>query len=177
MLRIEDFFQEFERLKERVRILETAPRLPDVSTLAGRLNTFDPSLATAVDVPGNCSRSTTGFGDPTTGSAGPSVTVATGARVLVVYGATVIENDTTSGGSGNIQLLVDGVAVTNSEAHLNVNQLQTDIDGFLTVEASVARGKVVTGLTPGDHTFKLEYRSDGDNTVQWYDRWIAVLPL
>lgn len=102
-------------------------------------------------------------------TAGPerTVTVGQSGRVIVLGGAFAVSYDTNQ--SAVIGLKVDG----NASYDWAVVTNNTGGD----VGANIARAELIEGLTPGNHTFKLQYRQTlGGGSVEFAVRWLLVLP-
>jgi hypothetical protein len=137
-----------------------------------------PSAATAGTdyvVPTSLSGATVATDETTTSgsyvdlaTAGPSVTITTVGTVAVVWMAGRYYN-TTAGQDGSIAVVVSG-ATTVAAADGNAAVSANTVAGF-----AVPFGRIVilTGLTPGSNTFKLQYKRSA-GTAHFLDRTIAV---
>lgn len=117
---------------------------------------------------------TTTFGDPATGSPGPSVTVSTGITAIVGYRATLRIASTTA--RVEMSYAISGATTRASSTTRSVGySVSNNASGTgLNMRGGVT--DLATGLTPGTNTFKLEYNVSS-GTGQAIDRRIWVLPL
>lgn len=113
--------------------------------------------------------SNTTFGDLAT--AGPSVTLTTGASVIVWISGNVTHG--AAGNSANVSVAVSGATTlaANGTNSTNVSSAGASFDNVF------SRCLVLTGLTPGSNTFTLKYQNNGGGTWSFYNRSIAVLAL
>lgn len=109
------------------------------------------------------------YGDLTT--VGPSVTLTTGATVLIWISATITHGAV--GNSAHVSVAVSG-ATTLAAADANSAAVSCYAAGH---NLNAARVLLLTGLTPGSNTFTLKYRNDGGGTWNFHNRSIAVLAL
>lgn len=110
-----------------------------------------------------------GFADLAT--AGPSVTLTMSGTVAYVWCSAVAYR---TGGAGNSALL--GVAVSGSSTVAASAVTQTSSAGA-SITASLSTSFLLTGLTPGSNTFKLQYKNDGGTNWHFLDRAITVIAL
>lgn len=96
---------------------------------------------------------------------GPSVTVATGTRALVIIASGCYNG----GGAAIASFEVSGASTVAASDNWSVQN--ANVPGIR--GASV---KLVTGLTPGNNTFKMKYRGSG-GTGNFFFREIIVIPL
>lgn len=134
-----------------------------LSLASGVLSTLESTAQTA-DVTTSQTTSSATYTDLTT--AGPSITATIGAsgKALVLISATI-----TSNSNGNVQyasLSVDGGTPVDADAALTANAQNQ----------KPSRQILVTGLSTGSHTFKMQYRA-GAGTGTFADRRIVVVPL
>jgi hypothetical protein len=100
---------------------------------------------------------------------GPSVTTTIGSsgRAIIIGGAFTHVSDTNQ--SAYLGLQVDGGAT------LERALLENNFGG--SGGASIAFGRIETGLSAGSHTFKLRYRQSlGGATAEYAARFLLVLP-
>jgi hypothetical protein len=104
-------------------------------------------------------------------TAGPSVTVTVGAsgRAIVLAGAYAFSS--VSNQSAYVGLKIDAAAA------FDFALLGNNTGGSM--GASVAGGDILDDLSPGPHTFKLQYRQSlaGANVAGFGLRWLVVFPL
>jgi hypothetical protein len=100
---------------------------------------------------------------------GPTVTVTVPAsgRVLVIVTAQI--NGSTGNAAGFMSVFIDG-AVTLGVA----DATSLRVAGNNAVRASAT--SLITGLTPGTHTFTAAYRLAGTGTATFAERNIVVIP-
>ena len=115
------------------------------------------------------STSSASFADLAT--AGPSVTINTGSSALVTVSATTYR----ATGTGNTGML--GVNVSG-DTTMAANSNYGSRVSYTTAAHSHVLGSsfVLTGLTPGSNTFKLQYNVDG-GTVNFLNRYITVVGI
>jgi hypothetical protein len=143
------------------------------------LSATDAYLATLATIADSATVSTaqatasTTYVDLTT--AGPSVTLTTGASVLVTISGRATKAAGGIGNDGFLALDVSG-ATTIAAADANAASLSYPLasGGF---NFQLSRTFKVTGLTPGSNTFKLKYRCNGGNAWTFSDRDITVIAL
>lgn len=121
------------------------------------------NVATA-NVDASETRSSTSYGDLAT--VGPSVTMVTGTRALVIISANV--NSPTSG------VAYMGVAVSGSSTVAASDQRALRYESVPIVGLSYMIS--FTTLTPGSNTFTCKYRSSSGNSMTWGNRVIAGYP-
>lgn len=156
----EDYLAQINDLRRRLEILERTARLPNIST-AGL------GVQYAEVVPEETTTSTS-YVDLAT--AGPSVTATIGlsGRAIVLGGAYMTSTVTN-------QTVVAGLKV-DAAATFDFAALGNNSSGSIAGDHSAA--VLITGLTAGAHTFKLQYlQSLGGATGRFGSRWIMVLPL
>lgn len=121
------------------------------------------------------------FGDP-----GPAVIGEVSAGIAVVWIAAAANSDSgqdtpTPSKAGSISVEVSGAtsidASNANRARISLNQVLLSTDSRYNVDATVGAPIVFTGLNPGEHTFTMKYRDDGDTSFQCTDRRIAALLL
>jgi hypothetical protein len=89
---------------------------------------------------------------------GPTVTVETGARALVTVGASA----GTAPASGPIVSAL-GVAISGATTRGAAEHAVYSITGGYGWPLYLSNTVLITGLTPGANTFKLQYRTNGGN--------------
>jgi hypothetical protein len=117
----------------------------------------------------NNSESTTSTAFTNLATYGPSVTSYIGAsgKALVFFGAFV---QVPAGTAGNVGVSIDGSTPTTSlSAAFGINATTGGA-------ASVASFNIATGLSPGSHTFVLQYKNSG-GTITYATRAITVIPI
>jgi hypothetical protein len=97
---------------------------------------------------------------------GPSVTLPTGTQAFVILTAQIFGS--TGQTAGFMSVSVDG----NDPGASDANSLR--VFGNDPVRASASA--LITGLTPGSHTFKAVYRNVGSGTSTFSVRTITVIP-
>jgi hypothetical protein len=118
-----------------------------------------------------CQSASTSYGDPETGTGGPQVTVTTGTRAWVLFGAEMWR--------------------TTDASNTNTIRMSVDVTGASTIAASDTRSlcNATPGqgrhqsshavwyddLTPGENTFRCVYRVSALTGV-WDSRRLIVLP-
>lgn len=157
----------------RDNLLETAPAK---ATTSGSLFVGTGANAIAERIPTGTSVSTAqtytsaSFGDLTT--VGPAVTVTTGTKAIVGFGAQ-IENSS-AGGGGVMSFAVSGA--TTIAANAGATSLRS-MSGTAGERNSGSVVNFVSGLTAGSNTFTAKYLTPtgGTSTFQFRELW--VLPL
>jgi len=97
---------------------------------------------------------------------GPEVTLTTGTTALVILTAEVFGS--TGNSAGFMSVMVDNVQTTA----LDINSLR--VAGNDAIRASATT--LLTGLTPGSHTFTAVYRLNGSGIATFSSRTITVIP-
>lgn len=155
----------------RDNLSETAPAKVSVpgqiivSTAANAITARTP--ATDADTAINTYTSTS-YG--ATSTAGPAVTVTTGASAYVSMVARIAHN--TAGEQGFVDFQISGAT----------SRLPSDQTSLRFQAASAGQGarmgisRLVTGLTPGNNTFTLRYRTTAA-TATFAERVLTVIPL
>ena len=159
----------------RDNFLETAP---GKATTAGSFfaataaNAIEERLPTSAEIQTNESTTnTTNFVDLTT--VGPSVTVTCGVKALVLFRADTV---------ANLQSGVAGISYDLSGANTSAaafgNGKSAQLEGtFAAADKSTITGlDMLTGLTPGSNTFKMQYRAFTSG-ANWENRCITVIPF
>lgn len=158
----------------RDNLLETMPGKASAAgnwfVVSGTNSIAERSISEAV-VATSQSTTSTSYTDLTT--AGPAITVTTGTKALVFWGAQM-SNATANVGS-NMSVTVSGatsITASNSwRACINGYQAGAADNG-----ARVCSFYVFT-LTAGSNTFTCKYRSDTASSATFQDRSILVMPL
>lgn len=116
------------------------------------------------------------FAAPSTGTAGPSITVTTGVMALVGFRAMLRVESATA--RVEMAYAISGAttraATTTRSMGYSVSNSGTASSTGLNLRGSVV--DLATNLTPGDNTFTLQYNVSS-STGQAADRRIWVLPL
>ncbi len=101
---------------------------------------------------------------------GPSVTVKTGTKALVIIAAYV--NNNTAAGSCNV-----GVAVSGASVIAPIDEASLYL-GVPVINASMvaSHSRIMPGLTPGLNTFTLKYKQNG-GTATFAHRRISVVDM
>lgn len=116
--------------------------------------------------------SSTSYTDLST--AGPSVTVTTGTKALVLFGAAFRRTSASSSSSVRMSYEVSGATTRAADDNASLGAIGLWVDGNQYVKAS--SHSLETGLTPGSNTFTAKYRvSSGTGT--WDDRVLTVIPF
>ena len=110
----------------------------------------------------------TSFTDLTT--SGPSVTVTTGAKALILMTAQV--SNSSAGSSCYVDYAVSGATTRSAN---NTSALRYE-SGSANDVLKVTHAHLNVGLSVGSNTFKLEYRVDG-GTGTFANRFITVVPF
>lgn len=169
-------------LDRRIRVLESAPRVPTLSLSDGSGIQASSALGTITVV------NSTTLGEPTSGSGGPEVDVKIGrtGRALVFISAQV--DLTFSAGGDSSTYAYVGVQLSGA----NTVDPTTSDSGYVVqsrllrspnttptvgVNLPVSRALYLTGLTPGLTTMRLVYSQTGDTSAFMNTRTIAVVPL
>jgi hypothetical protein len=112
-------------------------------------------------------------------TSGPSITVEVtdSGKVLLFFGADCIPG--TNGTTSQLSFLIDGAA--QSAAEESARRLFVSNAASVFNSVSLSRHFLVTGLTPGDHTFALRYQfsetSSGGSPPTWRNRGITGVAL
>jgi hypothetical protein len=136
-----------------------------VTTAANAIVQRTPTSATVAT---SQTTTSTSYGDLAT--AGPSVTVTTGAQAIVFVTASMSNN--VAANTTRADFVVSGATTrAASDATALINESGTANEGF--------RGSAVTfvSLTAGSNTIKEQYRVTGVTTGTINDRHLVVLPL
>jgi len=107
-------------------------------------------------------------------TSGPAVTITTGTKVLIGYGA-AISNNTASDGAG-ISFAVSG-ATTSAAADSATRGLTATITSGTLNTDRLGRVDMFTGLTAGSNTFTLKYRATLGGTATFGNRFIWAMAL
>lgn len=99
---------------------------------------------------------------------GPTVTLETGTRALLRFGALMYQS---AGSTGYMAIEVFG-ATTVAAA-----DIRSISEGSTATGIYMARDYLWTGLTPGTNTFRAKYRSTGGIALNTADRWLTVQGL
>ncbi len=157
--------------------LETAPAK---ATAAGRIMATNGVNSIVERVPSTHEISTaetftsSTFGDLAT--PGPIVTVTTGTRAMVWWGA-ALSNDTVLGHSV-MGITVSGATTIAASDTDSVNFEQGPDAGSINQSSQMLFGKLYTNLTAGSNVFTAKYRTvSGTGTSTFSRRRIIVLPL
>jgi hypothetical protein len=102
---------------------------------------------------------------------GPSVTTDTGTSALVSISATIY-NTAAIGNTGFLSVDVSGASTIAAADGTGGSAAAWNANANLQVSATF----LMTGLTAGSNTFKLQYRVDGA-TFGFFNRYITVIPL
>ncbi len=121
----------------------------------------------------SATRKESAYGAPTTGTAGPTVTLTTGTKAMEIVTGSLAPS---AGGSAFLSYSVSGAStIAASDEHAVIREHGSSSDTGL-VQASTT--SVVTGLTAGSNTFTLQYRSSSkSDTATFSNRSITVIPL
>jgi hypothetical protein len=128
-----------------------------VSTAANAIAARTPTQTT---VGASESTASSTYVDLTT--AGPSVTVTTGATALAVIYCDMFSSSTFKGFIG---IGINGATATDANAISHADSQDIRVTGLIWI----------TGLTPGSNVFKLQYKTNG-GTETWLDRRLLILP-
>lgn len=155
----------------RDNLLET---MPGKATAANRMYITTGNNAIAERVPSTAQVDTqqtttsTSYTDLTT--SGPAVTVTTGAKAMVWFGAWMLHS--TSGAENSVSVAVSGASSISANDDWRVLQSGASVSSnnrHMTCH-------LFTNLTAGSNTFTLKYKTNtGTATFQWRD--LIVLPL
>ncbi|MCU4186613.1 hypothetical protein K6U06_19770 [Acidiferrimicrobium sp. IK] len=108
---------------------------------------------------------------------GPSVTAVVGASGKVKLDASAQLESNSAGDGVYVGLFIDGSAWTGGGGSDTTALLDCFSVGGQTL-ATCAVTVVLAGLTPGSHTFELQYRhSSGTNAGEFWNRSLLVTPL
>lgn len=155
----------------RDNLLETAP---SKATGAGGFIVTDgansvvqrtPDIAEVTDAESTTSTSYTDLA-----TAGPSLSITTGSKALIHWGAQML-NDT-SGSWVIVAPEVSGATSINASDNLSYSQQQESAND----DTNYGRSYLYTSLTPGTNTFTLKYRVTS-NTGTFLRRWVIVVPF
>ena len=102
---------------------------------------------------------------------GPSVTLTTGTKVLVILTSRTA-NDTDSG-STSMSFAVSGASTV---AASSTRSFEWQKAGGLVPQIKASAAFMLTGLTAGSNTFTAKYLA-GAGTGYWYDRSVIVIDL
>ena len=159
----------------RDNLMETAPAratLPGSYFASAGLNQIVERQGFRQTFTDSCTSTSTSYGDPETGTVGPSVTVTTGVHALVIFGAEMLRT-TDASNTNTIRTSVD-VSGASTIAATDTRSLCNATPGQGRHQSSHAVW--YDDLTPGENTFKLVYRVSA-LTGQWDSRRIIVLPF
>lgn len=162
----------------RDNLLETAPAkaTPGAYFTSAGGNAINTRIATGATVATTGTTTNTAFVDLTTGGVGPSVSVVTGTKALVLWGCRV-GNPGNLVSSARMGIQISGatsVAATDDHAAGSVNQSSTGARLFL------GQSFLFTGLNPGTNTFTAKYRTSaggGSGQLEVSNRTITVIPF
>lgn len=141
----------------------TAQDIADLA--AGAISAVD-SATVATDE----TRALTSYGDLAT--AGPAVTLTTGAEVIVTISCSAYR----TGGTGSAALAAVDVSGATTLAAADGNGIVSTAGVSNHIQTPCRRFKI-TGLTPGSNTFTVKYRCDAVQTHHFYNRDITVEAL
>jgi hypothetical protein len=155
----------------RDNLLETAPAK---ATAAGRImvttgaNAIAERVISSATVTTQETTASTSFTDLAT--VGPTVTVTTGTRALIMFGAQMSNNTTNS-------MVKCAVAVSGATTIAASDEHDVYMDGAPANQQSRAMAShLLTTLTAGSNTFKMQYKV-GSGTGTYLDRHLIVIPL
>lgn len=116
------------------------------------------------------STTSTSFTDLST--VGPSVTVTTGTKALVMWSC-VVDNNSADRGT------YTSFAVSGATTLAATADYQTDLTGSSANRPyiTVARSVLLTGLTAGSNTFTVKYATEASTTGNFSKRYIAVVDM
>lgn len=125
------------------------------------------------EIAASCTRTSTSFADPDTGTAGPTVTLTTGSRafVLVHCNATVASTSN----EACMGVAVSGASTIAATGDAGFCYKQTSGTTSQIVQGSF--GWIMTGLTPGSNTFTAKYAAPIGGTGTFTRRILTVMPL
>lgn len=156
----------------RDNLAETAPAkatTPGSYFTTSATNQITERVAVEASVNTGESTTSTSFTDLTT--TGPSVTVNTGVRAFVAFSAEI--NNNTVSQAGRVAVDISGATTIGPDGNKVLRQETAGTAEFN--RASIFY--LVTGLTPGNNTFKLMYATVGASTASFNQRNILVMPL
>jgi hypothetical protein len=119
---------------------------------------------------------TTAFGNPATGSPGPSVTVNTGVSALVGYRALLRIESTTARVEMSYAISGATTRTASTTRSLGYSVSNSGAAGSTGLNLRGGVTDLAVGLTPGLNTFTLQYNVSS-GTGQAADRRLWVLPL
>jgi len=158
-------------LHVRDNLLETAPAK---ATTAGRLfvatgaNAIAERANDAVNVATSETTASTSYTDLTT--PGPSVTVTTGTKAIIMIGARMANNTLGEICSASVDITgASTIVAADGRAIRFESSAANDI-------ARLGYGYIMTGLASGSNTFKLQYKVTG-GTGTFVDRHLSVQAL
>lgn len=102
---------------------------------------------------------------------GPSVTLTTNTSVLVIISVITQASNTT--GTNFASPVISGATSVSAGTYL----ISSAQGGFTGRNYQMSGMCVVTGLTAGSNTFKLQYKNDASGTTSFSNRVITVIPL
>ena len=105
---------------------------------------------------------------------GPSVSITTGTKALVVFSATCSNSSDTDGGA--MSIAVSG-ATTLAAPAMNMYGFKVGSGGAQVSFAMVANSVYITGLTAGVNTFKCQYEAITANTATFSQRSIYAVGI
>jgi len=106
-------------------------------------------------------------------TSGPAVTVTTGTKALVIFGAS--QRSTISGAQAQMSFEVSGATTRAVQTNEYANTGFGTVTGGINESASAAI--VVTGLTAGSNTFTAKYAAPVSDSVSFQFRKISVVDL
>lgn len=128
-----------------------------------------PSALTAATVTTDQTSNSASYGDLST--VGPSVTLTHVGTIAVIWLSAIAYK---TANSATVYMSVD-VSGSNTIAASDANAASVSFTtGILSANATLSRVLVLTGLTPGTTTFKLQYKADTNNNAHFLNRSIAV---
>lgn len=104
-------------------------------------------------------------------TAGPSVTINTGTTALVTV-SSVGYNSASAGNTAKIGVAVSGATTLSASDNFCAQTSFWTSNAGVTIASSF----VLTGLTAGSNTFKMQYKTDG-GTINYFNRYIVVVGL
>jgi hypothetical protein len=116
-------------------------------------------------------QSTTSLTYTNLATAGPAVTLTTGANALVTVGG-AIQN----GASNDGALMSWAVSGATTIAANDINAAGINA-ATVTLQFSMSMTSIATGLNAGSNTFTAKYRAVTGSTAFFSDRFLSVIPL
>lgn len=144
--------------------IETAD-IQNASVTADKLGT---GAAVATVATGETTSSTTAADLSTTG---PSVTVTIGANGLAFVSVSANYQHTSASIEGVLYYVISGATTVAA------TQIAGDRNPTINQNIQLSGSRLITGLTPGSNTFKLQYSNTTGATATFGSRFITVLPL